>query len=117
MQTVETPTYFSFPGFKVIKNETEEEKMERIISTIATYLKIDPSTSLVKTRKNEMVYFRQLAMFFIRNKTTLSLKQIGYRFSGKDHTTVLHACNTIADYLSIHDEKVYADFEHLKLLL
>lgn len=117
MQTIELPTYFCFPGFKWSGHESEEQKMERIINTVANHLKIDPQASLAHTRKVEIVYFRQLAMFFIRRKTSLNLKTIGYRFSGKDHTTVIHACNTISNFLSIKDEKVTTDFETLIKLL
>lgn len=119
MQTIETPNYYAFPGVKnpPTIHESEDEKMERIITTIARYLRIDPVAAITRKRKFDLVYFRHLCMFFIRQKTQLSLKSIGYRFAGKDHTTVLHACNTITGFLSIKDDRVTTDFEHLKKIL
>jgi chromosomal replication initiator protein len=38
---------------------------------------------------------RQIAMYLIRKYTGIGLKEIGYYFGGKDHTTILHACSKI----------------------
>lgn len=47
-------------------------------------------------RKREYTYPRQIAMYLCREMTDLSLPKIGLSFGGKDHTTVLHACDKIA---------------------
>lgn len=49
-----------------------------------------------KKRIHEIAYPRQIAMYLCRELTDLSLPKIGASF-GKDHTTVLHACDKIAD--------------------
>lgn len=48
-----------------------------------------------KSRKREIVKRRQLAMYFCRRKTSLSLEQIGLKLASKDHATVLHAIKEI----------------------
>ena len=48
-----------------------------------------------KTRKREVVYARQLAMYFAKHYTSCSLATIGTEIGNKDHATVLHACKTI----------------------
>jgi chromosomal replication initiator protein len=40
---------------------------------------------------------RQVAMYLARKLTTRSLPEIGRRFGGRDHTTVLHACRRIEE--------------------
>jgi chromosomal replication initiator protein len=40
---------------------------------------------------------RQIAMFFCRQLTGRTLKSIGTRFGGRDHSTVIHACNRVDD--------------------
>ncbi len=48
-----------------------------------------------KKRDRAIVYPRQIAMYLVRELTDFSLPGIGYNFGGRDHTTVIHACNTI----------------------
>ena len=50
-----------------------------------------------KKRKREFSHPRQVAMYLCREMTDMSLPQIGKSFGGRDHTTVLHACNKIED--------------------
>ncbi len=47
-------------------------------------------------RKREFSYPRQIAMYLCREFTDLSLPKIGDSFGGRDHTTVLHACEKIS---------------------
>ena len=42
-----------------------------------------------------MAFPRQVAMYIVRELTSLSLKEIGGKFGGRDHTTVLHAYDKI----------------------
>jgi len=50
-------------------------------------------------RKREFTYPRQIAMYLCREFTDLSLPKIGASFGGRDHTTVLHACEKIGKEL------------------
>lgn len=52
-----------------------------------------------KSRKREIVYARQMSYFFIKENTFCSLKYLGTLFCAKpqDHSTVIHACQTISD--------------------
>jgi len=56
-----------------------------------------------KSRKKELVYPRQVAMYFAKELTNLSLKSIGYHFGGRDHSTVIHAVQTISDLMDADD--------------
>ena len=49
------------------------------------------------TRRREIAVPRQIAMYITRDLTNLSLPQIGQVFGNRDHTTVLHGCNQIAN--------------------
>ena len=46
-------------------------------------------------RTRQLVTPRQIAMFLIRKHTSLSLPEIGKRFGGRDHTTVIHAVKKV----------------------
>lgn len=63
-------------------------------------------------RQRNIVLPRQQAMFFIKHNTKLSLSEIGEKFSGKDHATVLHAIKTIRN---LFDTDKHFKAEHQKL--
>ncbi|MBI3189694.1 MAG: chromosomal replication initiator protein DnaA [Ignavibacteriales bacterium] len=50
-----------------------------------------------KTRKQEVVSPRQIAMYLAKELTNSSLKTIGLQFGGRDHSTVIHAYQTVED--------------------
>lgn len=66
--------------------------IENIQKTVAEYYKIKVSELLSKRRTRSLARPRQMAMALAKELTTHSLPEIGEAFSGKDHTTVLHAC-------------------------
>ncbi len=70
-----------------------------------------------KKRNREYARPRQIAMYLCREMTDLSLPQIGQSFGGKDHTTVLHACNKVAEEMktsSFFAEEVHSIQESLQ---
>jgi chromosomal replication initiator protein len=69
--------------------------IETITKTVCSYLKVDENKIRDKTRKKEIVLARQVAMYLSKELTKCSLKTIGLNFGGRDHSTVIHACNTI----------------------
>ena len=89
--------------------------IENIQQTVAEYFQIRVADILSKNRARKITRPRQLAMAFAKEHTNLSLPQIGDRFGGRDHTTVLHACRKIAD-LRKTDLKIQEDYKNLKRL-
>ena len=55
-------------------------------------------------RKREFSYPRQIAMYLCREFTELSLPKIGDSFGGRDHTTVLHACDKISKEMKTNQD-------------
>ena len=68
------------------------EQIQRIVSD---HFGIPEEAMKVKKRTSSLAYPRQIAMFLSRDLTKLSLSEIGSRFGGRDHTTVMHACDKI----------------------
>jgi chromosomal replication initiator protein len=66
-----------------------------------------------KTRTKTIAFPRQIAMYLTRNLTSLSLPQIGEEFGGRDHTTVMHACEKIKE-LQKEDKIFYQQMETFK---
>ncbi len=117
-------SYYALPILRIVEDEelkknvmSDAQMMEHIIEVVSKYLQVPTLYTFKKSRVWSYVYFRQICMFFIRNKTKISYKQIGERFGGIDHTSVIHASNRIRDFLSINDEKVTRDVEYLNTIL
>ena len=87
--------------------------IENITKTVCSALNVDENKLRDKTRKKEVVLARQLAMFFSKELTKSSLKTIGLHFGGRDHSTVIHACNSI-DQMQHEDLSVKNLVENLR---
>ena len=68
---------------------------EGIREMIAESFDIEVEQLIGKSRKRPIVDARQVAMFFCKHLTQLSLEAIGKRFGGRDHSTVIHACRAV----------------------
>ncbi len=69
--------------------------IKQIIQSIAQYYGVSEKQLLVKSRRQEVVKPRQVAMYLLREEFKLSYPSIGLRIGGRDHTTVMHACEKI----------------------
>lgn len=69
---------------------------DRIQKVVAELFQLRTTDLRGKSRKQSVAYPRQIAMYLCRELTNLSLPEIGQRFGGKDHSTVLHSVRKIA---------------------
>ncbi len=76
-------------------------EIEDIQRSVAQFYDITPELLSAKTRKREIVTARHVSMYFCKQLTSHSLKSIGLRFGGRDHSTVIHACNSVEDRLEL----------------
>jgi len=90
--------------------------IEDIQRKIADFYKLDPREFQSQQRSRRVARPRQVAMFLAREITMRSLPEIGRRFGGRDHTTVLHACRRIAA-LCEEDPTFKQEIEFLKQVL
>jgi chromosomal replication initiator protein len=69
---------------------------EDITTVVANYFVVEVDKIIEQGRgTKEVAQARQLAMFLMKELTSASLKTIGQRFGGRDHSTVVHAIKTI----------------------
>ncbi len=87
-----------------------------IQSAVCEYYGITPDEIKGKRRDKRIVFPRQVAMYLMREDTPSSLPAIGAAFGGRDHTTVLHSCEKIADLVK-EDERLQSDLRNLRELL
>ncbi len=90
--------------------------IDAIQKTVADYYKIKLSDMHSKKRSRDIARPRQVAMALAKELTSLSLPNIGDAFGGRDHTTVLHACKTIAE-MRTTDEDIAKDYDALLTML
>jgi chromosomal replication initiator protein len=81
----------------IVHDIDSEVGIDYIQKAVSEYFKVTIDELKDKTRKKEIVIARQLAMYFSKEYTNLSLKTIGYHFGGRDHSTVIHAVQSVND--------------------
>ena len=82
-----------------IKNSSKEISMEYIQKLVCEYFEVPIEMVKSKTLKREIVHARQISMYLAKLHTKTSLKSIGAFFGGRDHSTVIYACQTVDDLI------------------
>ena len=86
--------------------------VEQIQKVVAGYYKIRVSDILSAKRDRKIAFPRHMAMAISKDITSHSLPSIGDAFGGRDHTTVLHACNKIKN-LRTTSSSIEQDYQNL----
>lgn len=82
-------------GLRMAGGVSPKTSIEDIQKKTAEFYKLDVRDFYSPQRARRVARPRQVAMYLARKLTTRSLPEIGRRFGGRDHTTVLHACRRI----------------------
>ncbi|MFA6593258.1 MAG: chromosomal replication initiator protein DnaA [Bacteroidales bacterium] len=91
---------------KIVGDNQNDVTIDKVLDTVCGYFNIDKDIIMSHSRKRQTVQARQIAMYMCRSLISdCSLSSIGTQIGGKDHATVLHACNTVSD-LKDTDRKV-----------
>ncbi|MDJ0613207.1 MAG: chromosomal replication initiator protein DnaA [Rhizobiaceae bacterium] len=96
--------------------ESKRVRIEDIQRIVARQFNVSKNDLLSNRRTRVIVRPRQIAMYLAKVMTPRSLPEIGRRFGGRDHTTVLHAVRKIEE-LSSNDQKIAHEIELLKRLI
>ena len=80
----------------ILNVSSRQITVENIQKTVAEYFKLKIGDMHSKKRNRNIARPRQVAMALAKELTQMSLPEIGEAFGNRDHTTVLHACRTIA---------------------
>ena len=96
--------------------EPKRVKIEDIQRIVARQYNVSRADLLSSRRTANVVRPRQIAMYLAKTLTLRSLPEIGRRFGGRDHTTVLHAVRKIENLVG-NDNVLAEEIEILKRLL
>lgn len=84
----------------IVDDTRTELTIDKVEKAVCQYFNLTPEELHSPSRKRQTVQARQIAMFLSRSLTSSSLSTIGDQIGGRDHATVLHACNTVTDLMS-----------------
>jgi len=87
--------------------------IEEIQRVVCEYFSLPEDLIRAKTRKQEVVTARQIAMYLAKELTNSSLKTIGLHFGGRDHSTVIHAYQSVEDQMKI-DPKFNTNVQQIR---
>ena len=83
---------------------TDQNNITRIQKSVANFYNISFEDMKSKKRTPNLAIPRQVAMYLCRKLTDESFERIGIEFSGKNHATVIHACNKIEREMKINKD-------------
>lgn len=82
-----------------VKTNSQGLDIAEIQKMVSSFYHVPETDILSRSRKQEIVQARQIIMYLAKKFTKNSFKSIGDHFNGKDHTTVMHSCQTVKDRL------------------
>lgn len=100
----------------LLRSNEPKITIEEIQRRVAQYYNIRLADMLSPRRARTVARPRQVAMYLSKQLTTRSLPEIGRKFGGRDHTTVIHAVRRI-DELCKEDSGIEEDVDLLKRML
>lgn len=100
----------------VIAIRVQAISMDNIRKVVAEYYEVSVKDLMGKKRARHIARPRQVAMALAREFTNNSYPEIGQSFGGRDHTTVMHACDKVKE-LCIIDPVFDTDYQSLRLML
>jgi chromosomal replication initiator protein len=75
----------------------------RVVDVVASVFGVPREKLLSRERTREVALPRQVVMYLLREEANVSLPQIGEVLGGRDHTTVIYACEKVADMIERDD--------------
>jgi len=83
---------------------------KKIVEAITEFYDIPSGNMFFVSRKKEFARPRQIAMYLLKKELKMSYSEIGRKFGGKDHTTVIHACQLVEKEYE-ENEKTHQEIE------
>ena len=103
-------------GDLIRAHDAKRVRIEDILKMVSRHYKVPRNELLSARRSRDVVRPRQIAMFLAKALTSRSLPEIGRRFGGRDHTTVLHSVRKVEQMIK-DDVELAQEIELLKRML
>ena len=101
----------------VANTQTKSLSNKEVIDAICRFYDISSKDLIGSSRKKELVWPRQIAIYLMREEVRTSYPSIGHEMGGRDHTTAMHAYNKISHEIKENEnEKVKQEIASIKQL-
>ena len=97
---------------QISSNREKNLNPNKIITSVAEFYEVSKTELTSRCRKRNLIKPRQVAIYLMRKNTKMSLLDIGKSIGGRDHSTIIYACEKIKDELG--ENSVLQD--HLKFI-
>jgi chromosomal replication initiation ATPase DnaA len=98
---------------KAIRHRLASDPVSVILGVVRGYYHLRAGEMIGPSRARRLAWPRQIAMALVRQQANCSLPEIGRRFGGRDHTTVMHALCAVADRRNA-DPRCAAEFVEIE---
>lgn len=89
----------------VIKDNKANITVSYIQETVSDFYKVTIDELLSKRRTKPLTTYRHIAMYLCRKLLEDSLEEIGEKFGGRDHSTVMNGCDKVCKLIETNEEK------------
>lgn len=106
-------------AYEVLKNSFTNDHtitVDSITNAVCDHFNLQPDQLRSKRKTADLVRARQIAMFLCRKYISTSLKAIGEKFGGRDHSTVIHALTSVDEGMKI-DLRIKSDIGKIESVL
>lgn len=86
-----------------VKVDNKPLTIDDIVSSVCSHFKVSPEEVGGKSRKRDLVIARQVSMFLAQKHTKMPASRIGKLIAGRDHSTVIHSCEKVAERMKIDE--------------
>ena len=98
---------------RAVKVDNHPLTIDDIIEKVCNHYGVDQKNVFSKSRKRDYVQVRQVSMYLAQKHTKMPASRIGQLIGGRDHSTVIHSCNTIEKRLKI-DKAFFAELSSIE---
>ena len=101
---------------EAVSEEHETVTSDKIIGSVCSFFKITRENLLGKSKKKELVQPRQICAYLMCEIMSIPLESIGKALGGRDHTTVIHSRDKIANLIRVND-RIAKEVEDVRNLI
>ena len=86
---------------RAVKVDNKPLTVDDILETVCNHFNVNQQHVFSRSRKRDLVQVRQISMYFAQKYTKMPASRIGQLIGNRDHSTVVHSCNTVEQRLKV----------------